>query len=108
MASQGYVDMASYYFVMKIKARFFKGLLFALSLALIPVAAVSAQKITPGSACKTVNQKATYSNKTYTCIKSGKKLIWNRGVAVKKVTPVATQTPILPQHLLLRLLLRQH
>ena len=46
MASQGYVDMASYYFVMKIKGRFFKGLLFALSLALIPVAAVSAQKIT--------------------------------------------------------------
>ena len=75
MASQGYVDMASYYFVMKIKGRFFKGLLFALSLALIPVAAASAQKITPGSVCKTVNQKVTYLNKTHTCVKSGKKLI---------------------------------
>ena len=33
---------------MAIKGVFFKGLLIALSLALIPVAAVSAQKITPG------------------------------------------------------------
>ncbi|NCW43744.1 MAG: hypothetical protein EBV94_06450, partial [Actinobacteria bacterium] len=79
---------------MAIKGRFFKGLLIALSLALIPVAAVSAQKITPGSACKTVNQKVTYLNKSYTCIKSGKKLVWNKGVAVKKPTPQPTPTAI--------------
>ena len=54
---------------------------------MIPEAAVSAQKITPGSACKTLNQKVVYLNKTYTCTKSGKKLIWNKGVAVKKPTP---------------------
>ena len=79
---------------MAIKGTFFKGLLIALSLALIPVAAVSAQKITPGSACKTVNQKVTYLNKSYTCIKSGKKLVWNKGVAVKKPTPQPTPTAI--------------
>jgi hypothetical protein len=76
---------------MGIKGKVFKGLLIALSLALIPVAATSAQKITPGSVCKTVNQKATYLNKTYTCIKSGKKLVWNKGVAI--ATPAPTPTP---------------
>lgn len=78
---------------MAIKGTFFKGLLIALSLALIPVAATSAQKITPGSACKTVNQKVTYLNKTYTCVKSGKKLVWNKGVAIAVPTPSATPTP---------------
>jgi len=77
---------------MGIKGTFFKGLLIALSLALIPVAATSAQKITPGSACKTVNQKATYSNKTYTCIKSGKKLVWNNGIAKSTPAPIPTQS----------------
>ena len=78
---------------MGIKGTFFKGLLIALSLALIPVTAVSAQRITPGSACKTVNQKATYLNKTYTCVKSGKKLVWNKGVVKATPTPSATPTP---------------
>jgi len=76
------------------KGKFFKGLLVALSLALVPVAAVSAQKVTPGSACKTVNQKVTYLNKTYTCVKSGKKLVWNKGVVVINPTPLPTPTAI--------------
>jgi hypothetical protein len=67
--------------------------LFALALVLIPVTAVSAQKITPGSTCKVLNQKVVYQNKTYTCIKSGKKFVWNKGVAVKKPTPTATPSP---------------
>jgi len=70
-----------------------KGLLIALALSLIPVAAVSAQKITPGSTCKVYKQKVVYKNKTYTCIKSGKKLIWSKGVAVKKPKPTPTSTP---------------
>jgi M6 family metalloprotease-like protein len=72
---------------MRIRGSLSKGLLIALALSMIPEAAVSAQKITPGSACKTLNQKVVYLNKTYTCTKSGKKLIWNKGVAVKKPTP---------------------
>jgi len=70
-----------------------KGLLIALAVALIPVTAVSAQKISPGSTCKVLNQKVVYQNKSYTCTKSGKKLIWNKGVAVKKPTPTPTPTP---------------
>jgi hypothetical protein len=65
----------------RIKASVSKGLLFALALTLIPVSAISAQKITPGSTCKVLNQKVVYQKKTYTCIKSGKKLVWNNGVA---------------------------
>ena len=90
-ASAGY---SSYYFLVHKKGKFFKGLLVALSLALVPVAAVSAQKVTPGSACKTVNQKVTYLNKTYTCVKSGKKLVWNKGVVVINPTPLPTPTAI--------------
>ncbi len=77
---------------MRLKANLLKGLLIALAVALIPVTAVSAQKITPGSTCKVLNQKGVYQNKTYTCIKSGKKLIWNKGVVIKKSTPTPTPT----------------
>jgi hypothetical protein len=38
--------------------------------------------IKPGSACKKVGQVALESKKVYTCVKSGKKLIWNKGVAI--------------------------
>jgi hypothetical protein len=78
---------------MRIKGSFAKGILIALAVALIPVAAVSAQKITPGSTCKVLNQKTVYQNKTYTCTKSGKKLVWDKGVAVKRETPTPTPTP---------------
>ncbi len=85
---------------MRFKGSFAKGFLVALILTLIPFTAFSAQKITSGSTCKVLKQKAVYQNKTYTCIKSGKKLVWNKGVAVKKPTltpaptPAPTSTPI--------------
>ena len=82
-----------YAFGMRFKGSFTKGLLVALIFTLVPIAAFSAQKITPGSTCKVLNQKVVYQNKTYTCIKSGKKLIWNKGVAVKKPTPIPTPSP---------------
>ena len=84
---------------MRIKGNLVKGSLIGLTIALIPVTAVSAQKTTPGSICKVLNQKVVYQKKTYTCNKSGKKLVWNNGVAVKMPTPTpavtvaATPTP---------------
>ena len=68
-------------------------LLFIIVFSLIPVTAVAAQKVTPGSTCKVLNQKVVYQKKTYTCIKAGKKLVWNKGVAIKKPTPTPTPTP---------------
>ena len=68
-------------------------MLIAFAIVLIPVTAVSAQKVTPGSTCKVLKQKVDYLDKTYTCTKSGKKLVWNKGVAVKKPTLTPTPTP---------------
>ncbi len=71
----------------------FSFLLFIVIFILIPVSALAAQKITPGSTCKVLNQQTVYQAKTYTCIKSGKKLIWNKGVAIAKPVPTQTPTP---------------
>ena len=80
------------------KSVYSKVLLIVLALALIPVSALSAQKITPGTSCKVLNQKVVYQKKTYTCVKSGKKLVWNKGVVVKKPTPTPTPSskPFVP------------
>jgi hypothetical protein len=52
----------------------------SLSLPLIPVnAAVKA-----GGTCSSAGITSVTSNKTYTCIKSGKKLAWDKGVAISK------------------------
>ena len=78
---------------MRIKRSIAKGALIALALALIPIAATSAQKITPGSPCKVLKQKVTSQNKVYTCIKSGKKFVWSKGVIVTKPTSKPSPTP---------------
>lgn len=78
---------------MRIKGSAAKGFLIAFAVVLIPVSAVSAQKIAPGAACKVLNQKVTYLNKSYTCIKSGKKLVWNKGVVIVKPAPATTASP---------------
>jgi hypothetical protein len=77
---------------MRNKGNLYRGLLIVLAVSLIPTAAVSAQKIAPGSSCKVLNQKVVYLKKTFTCVKSGKKLVWNKGVALKP-TPTPTPTP---------------
>lgn len=64
----------------------------ALGISILPQTAFSAQKITPGSICKKVNAKATYLNKTYTCIKKGNKLVWDKGVTILKAAPTPTPT----------------
>ena len=75
------------------KARVLNALIISLLLSLLPLSAFSAQKITAGAACASLNKKVTYQNKIYTCIKSGKKLIWNKGVSVKVAAPKPTPTP---------------
>jgi hypothetical protein len=54
------------------------------------IGSAHAQKITPGSTCKVHNQKVTNQNKVYTCIKSGKKLVWNKGVVTIKTRSLAS------------------
>ena len=75
---------------MRIKGAVTRGLVVALLLTLVPITAFSLQKITPGSLCKAHKQKVTYQNKVFTCIKKGKKLVWDNGVKVKSETQAAT------------------
>ena len=77
-----------YPYGMRIKGSLARGILLALGIALIPITAGAAENVTPSAACKVWKQKVVYEDKTYTCMKSGKKLIWNKGVVVVK--PVAT------------------
>jgi len=64
-----------------------------LSLVLVASVAQAATAPKAGSACKKAGQTITAGGKKYTCVKSGKKLVWNKGVAVKKATPTPTTTP---------------
>ena len=75
---------------MRIRVSLAKGLLIALVFSLIPISAISAQKITPGSSCKVYKEKVGYKNKIYTCIKSGKRLLWNKGVLIPVSKPPAS------------------
>jgi hypothetical protein len=49
--------------------------------------------VKPGTVCKKLGQSSTTAGIKYTCVKSGKKLIWNKGVVVKKPIPVGTPMP---------------
>jgi hypothetical protein len=80
---------------MSIKGSLARGVLLALGIALIPVTAGAAENVTPSAACKVWKQKVVYEDKTYTCMKSGKKLIWNKGVVVVK--PITNSTTISTQ-----------
>jgi hypothetical protein len=70
----------------KVLAALITGALF-----LLPISAVAAVKA--GDACKKAGSTAIANGKKFTCIKSGKKLIWNKGVAVAKQKPTPTPTP---------------
>lgn len=39
-----------------------------------------------GAKCTKAGATSTYAGKKFTCIKSGKNLVWNKGVTVKKAT----------------------
>ncbi|MBU3693137.1 MAG: hypothetical protein FGM47_06445 [Candidatus Nanopelagicaceae bacterium] len=50
--------------------------------------------VKPGATCKKVGQKTVSKGKTYTCIKSGKKLIWNKGVITSAPQPKISPSPL--------------
>ncbi|CAN2226008.1 hypothetical protein MCEMRE191_01340 [Candidatus Nanopelagicaceae bacterium] len=62
--------------------------IFIFAFQLNAIAAVKA-----GSNCSKLGATSTYAGKKYTCIKSGKKLVWNKGVTVTKPVPAITPTP---------------
>jgi len=46
-----------------------------------------------GSSCKKAGTTSTVNGLKYTCIKSGKKLVWSKGVKVSTPAPTPTATP---------------
>lgn len=63
----------------------------ALTFALIMTSAPAFSATIAGSKCTKAGTTKTVNNKKYTCIKSGKKLIWNQGVAIAPSTSAAVQ-----------------
>jgi hypothetical protein len=72
-----------------------RGALAVVAIALIggAVATPATAAIKAGSACTKLNQKMTSAGYTYTCIKSGKKLVWSKGVKVVVPKPIPSPTP---------------
>ena len=64
-------------------------ILFTLSVS----APLAHSAVTPGAKCLKVGIKEVYKGKTYTCTKSGNKLVWDKGVVAKK-NQIITVDPI--------------
>jgi hypothetical protein len=65
--------------------------LTVVALFVLPISLPVAHSATKaGAKCTKVGVKSVVGNKTLTCIKSGKKLVWNKGVVTPTVEPVVT------------------
>ncbi len=67
-----------------------KVLALALIISLLTPLSPATAAAKAGAVCKKAGIKSVVAGKIFTCTKSGKKLVWNKGGAVKKPTP----TPI--------------
>jgi hypothetical protein len=65
--------------------------LITIALFVIPLNAFAAVK--SGAACSKLGATSTYAGKKYICIKSGKRLVWNKGSAVAAPKPTTSPTP---------------
>jgi len=66
--------------------------LLILTLTVATNASTASASVKPGATCKKVGQSTISSGSKYKCIKSGSKLIWSKGIAVKKSTPAQKPT----------------
>ncbi len=74
---------------MKIRLRYFS-LLLPLVLIATPLYAATPKA---GGTCTKAGTTSTYSGKKYKCVKSGKKLIWNKGATLSVPKSFVTPTP---------------
>lgn len=79
--------------------RYFPVIIFALLLGLIATP-LNAAQAKAGGKCGKAGATSTVAGKKFTCIKSGTRLVWNRGVSVKAATkpdvPATPSTPVTP------------
>jgi len=67
--------------------------LVVLALCVAPFPQASAATAKAGTACTKLKVTSIVNGKKFTCIKSGKKLVWDKGVVVKVVTSKPSPTP---------------
>lgn len=67
------------------------GLALLLTISLIPANSATPPKA--GSICSKQGVTKTYQGKKFTCIKSGKKLVWDKGFPVKTGSPTSSPLP---------------
>jgi len=65
-------------------------ILSGITLLANPLAAEAAQ--VPSLKCTRVGQTVIWRNRKYTCVRSGKKLVWDKGVAIATPKPSTTPT----------------
>ena len=68
-------------------------LVFALVASLL-TGTVAIAAVKAGAACSKAGSTSVVSGKKFTCIKSGKKLVWDKGVTTKKSEATSKETPI--------------
>ena len=66
--------------------------ILGLALSMVLIVSVAQAAVKAGSPCSKLNATATVGGKKYTCIKSGKKMLWNKGVAIASPKPTASPT----------------
>jgi len=67
--------------------------LMAVALCVAPIPQASAATAKAGATCTKLKATSIVKGKKFTCIKSGKKLIWDKGVLVKSPVTKLTPTP---------------
>ena len=69
----------------------FKSFVALVLVALLsPISPAEAATPKAGAKCTKAGATATAAGKKFTCIKSGTKLVWNKGVAIKVASPTPT------------------
>ena len=69
-----------------------KVILLALSLLLIPSIASATEK--PGATCPKLGKTTNISGARYSCVKSGKRLVWVKGIKINKPPSTLTSTSV--------------
>ena len=75
------------------RARSVLGTLIVASLVASVVPSYSAPAPKAGAVCKKSGVTQSYNGKVFTCKKSGKKLVWGKGKAIKKAAPIPVAAP---------------
>jgi hypothetical protein len=67
--------------------------LLAVALVIVPFPQASAATAKAGATCSKIKVTSIVKGKKFTCIKSGKKLVWDKGVTVKATVTKPSPTP---------------